>query len=76
MEARDFVIDLQSWGLTQAQIAERTGIPQPTVSKIFRGDVEDVLSRNYRSLQTVHAEELAKRPAADAAAPPQHARQA
>lgn len=68
MEARDFVTDLQSWGLTQAQIAERTGIPQPTVSKIFRGDVEDVLSRNYRSLQTVHAEVLATRKAAEAAA--------
>jgi predicted transcriptional regulator len=62
MEARDFVQDLQNWGLTQAQIAERTGIPQPTISKIARGTVDDVLSRNYRSLQTVHAEEQAKHP--------------
>lgn len=60
MEARDFVLDLRKWGLTQAQISERTGIPQPTISKIERGTVEDVLSRNYRSLQAVHQEEAAK----------------
>jgi predicted transcriptional regulator len=64
MEARDFVVQLQAWGFTQAQIAERTGIPQPTVSKIGRGAVEDVLSRAYRSLQAVHAEEAAKHPPA------------
>lgn len=60
MEARDFVLDLRRWGLTQAQIAERTGIPQPTISKIERGAIEDVLSRNYRSLQSVHAKEAPK----------------
>jgi predicted transcriptional regulator len=60
MEARDYVNDLVKWGLTQAQIAERSGVPQPTISKIARGTVEDVLSRNYRSLQAVHAEEAAK----------------
>jgi predicted transcriptional regulator len=62
MEARDFVTDLQAWGLTQAQIAERSGIPQPTISKIFRGEVDDVLSRNYRSLQAVHTEEARLHP--------------
>jgi predicted transcriptional regulator len=62
MEARDYVLALRRWGMTQAQIADRTGIPQPTISKIERGAVEDVLSRNYRSLQTVHQEEKAKRP--------------
>lgn len=60
MEARDFVLDLQRWGLTQTQIAEKSGIPQPTISKIARGDVEDVLSRNYRSLEAVHREERRK----------------
>lgn len=63
MEARDFVQDLVRCGLTQEQIAERTGIPQPTISKIARGAVNDVLSRNYRSLQAVHREEMDKRPA-------------
>lgn len=61
MEAREFVQDLIRWGLTQDQIAERTGIPQPTISKIARGAVNDVLSRNWRSLQAVHREEQAKR---------------
>lgn len=61
MEARDYVLDLRRWGMTQAQIAERTGIAQPTISKIERGEVDDVLSRNYRSLQVVHQEEASKR---------------
>lgn len=56
MEARDFVEALIGKGLTQSQIAERTGIPQPTISKVARGDVSDVLSRNYRKLQALHDE--------------------
>lgn len=66
MEARDYVLALKGFGLTQTQIAERTGIPQPTISKIERGDVDDVLSRNYRSLQRVHDQEVAARAEADA----------
>lgn len=56
MEARDFIAALVQAGLTQQQIADRTGIPQPTISKVLRGDVADVLSRNYRKLQALHAE--------------------
>lgn len=56
MEARDFIADLVRSGLTQVQIAERTGIPQPTISKVARGDVADVLSRSYRKLQALHSE--------------------
>lgn len=56
MEARDYVVALTEKGLTQAQIAERTGIPQPTISKVFRGAVADVMSRNYRRLQALHME--------------------
>lgn len=56
MEARDFVVALIDAGLTQVQIAERCGIPQPTISKVARGDVKDVLSVNYRRLQSLHAE--------------------
>lgn len=41
---------IRSYGLTQAEVAERTGIPQPTISKIERGAVEDVLSRSYLAL--------------------------
>jgi transcriptional regulator with XRE-family HTH domain len=62
MEAKDYVAAIRAHGLTQAQIAERTGIPQPTISKIERGDVSDVMSRNYRALQALTAE-LAQPPA-------------
>ena len=54
MEARDYLKAIRDKGLTQAQVAEKTGIPQPTISKIERGDVEDVMSRNYRALQALH----------------------
>jgi transcriptional regulator with XRE-family HTH domain len=67
MEARDYVSDLLHRGWTQFQIAQRTGIPQPTISKVVRGATKDVLSQNYRKLQALHAEVLtAKLP--DAAA--------
>ena len=56
MEARDYVSELVQLGWTQARIAERTGIPQPTISKVLRGDVSDVLSRSYRKLQALHSE--------------------
>jgi transcriptional regulator with XRE-family HTH domain len=60
MEALDYVKALLDSGLTQSEIADRTGIPQPTISKIYRGDIADVLSRNYRKLQALHAEVLAQ----------------
>lgn len=56
MEAKDYVEAIRAHGLTQVQIAAKTGIPQPTISKIARGDVADVMSRNYRALQTLHSE--------------------
>lgn len=56
MEARDLVLAIRSFGLTQMQVSERTGIPQPTISKIERGDVDDVMSKNYRSLLALHEE--------------------
>ena len=60
MEAKDYLSVIRERGkLTQAQVAERTGIPQPTISKIERGDVSDVMSRNYRALQDLHDELVA-----------------
>lgn len=61
MEPRDLVAALMQAEMTQAAIAERTGIKQPTISKILRGDVKDVMSRNYRRLLALHAEVLATR---------------
>lgn len=61
MEARDYIAALNSWGLTQEQIAERCETTQATISKVLRGDVKDVLSRNYRKLQALYEEVRADR---------------
>ena len=54
MEAKDYVLALKQKGFTQTQISEASGIPQPTISKIERGEVMDVMSRNYRALQMAY----------------------
>lgn len=54
MEPRDLVLAIKASGLTQKQIEEATGIPQPTVSKIERGEVSDVMSRSYRALLALY----------------------
>ena len=54
MEAKDFLTAIRATGMTQAEVAAETGIPQSTISKIERGEVEDVMSRNYRALQALH----------------------
>lgn len=56
MEAIDLIEALRRAGLTQTEIAERSGVPQPTISKVSRGEVRDVLSRNYRALQRLWQE--------------------
>ncbi len=53
MEAKDYIAAIRTYGLTQVQISQKTGIPQSTISKIERGYVQDVMSRNYRALQTL-----------------------
>jgi predicted transcriptional regulator len=60
MEARDLILALLRFGLNQSAIAEKTGIAQPTISKVARGEVQDVMSRNYRKLLELHAAEAAK----------------
>jgi len=71
MEAKDYVAALVAHGMTQSQIAERTGIQQPTLSKVLRGDVEDVLSRNYRKLQALHSEVIGAKAAPPVKAEPE-----
>lgn len=68
MEPRDYLLAIRAHesNLTQAQIAQRTGIPQPTISKIERGEVEDVMSRSYRALQALY-EELTGAPGSELA---------
>ena len=61
MDPRELVLAIKAKGLTQKQIEEETGIPQPTISKIERGDVADVMSRSYRALLALHIK-LARAP--------------
>jgi transcriptional regulator with XRE-family HTH domain len=64
MEAKDYLQIIRvKHKLTQEQVAARTGIPQPTISKIERGDVSDVMSKTYRALQKLHDELEAPEPA-------------
>lgn len=63
MEAKDYVLALKEKGLTQTQIAVATGIPQPTISKIERGEVTDVMSKSYRALQSLFQKQPKKQKA-------------
>lgn len=49
--AKDLLHAIRAHKLTQATISSKTGIPQPTISKIERGDVKDVMARSYVALQ-------------------------
>ena len=53
-EAKQYLKEIRALGLTQVEIAIQTGIPQPTISKLERGAIADVMSKNYRALQDLH----------------------
>lgn len=55
MEAQKYLISIRSHGLTQAEVSEKTGISQPTISKIERGSVKDVRGTTLLLLQQLHA---------------------
>jgi len=63
MDAKHMVDALIERGWTQKQIEERTGIPQPTISKIARADVNDVMSKTYLALLAVYKKEFGGRKA-------------
>lgn len=65
MEAKDYVLALKAHGMTQIQIEKETGIPQPTISKIERGDVSDVMSKTYRALQAAYNAMVARQKEVD-----------
>ncbi|MDM0006481.1 XRE family transcriptional regulator [Variovorax sp. J22G73] len=58
MKPRELVLALRAMGLTQKQIQQKTGIPQPTVSKIGLGRVNDVMSRHYVALLTAYESQV------------------
>lgn len=57
--AKELLHAIRAHGLTQVDISQQTGIPQPTISKIERGQVGDVMSKSYialkRLLDQLHA---------------------
>lgn len=55
MEAKDLIKALIAAGWTQAEIAERIGIQQPSISKVISGTTADIMSRHYRRLLALHA---------------------
>lgn len=56
MTAHEYLKAIREKGLTQAQIAEKTGIPQGTISKIETGKSEDVLSKTYLLIKALYDE--------------------
>jgi transcriptional regulator with XRE-family HTH domain len=56
MDAKDYLNAIRATGMNQADIAERAGIPQSTISKIERDVVLDVMSKTYCALQALHAQ--------------------
>jgi len=69
MKPVELVQALRAMGLTQKQIQERTGIPQPTVSKIGLGRVRDVMSRHYVALLTAYEQQVKAEASGAAQAP-------
>lgn len=59
MDAKDYLKAIRATGMTQAEVSAKTGIPQPTISKIELGKIADVLSKNYRALQALYREVVA-----------------
>ena len=56
MTAKEYLFAIRERGLTQVQVSARSGIPQPTISKIERGETKDVRSRNFLALQRLYLE--------------------
>jgi transcriptional regulator with XRE-family HTH domain len=56
MQVHELLKEIRNHGLTQVQVAERSGLPQSTISKLERGEVADVMSRSYLSLLALYNE--------------------
>ena len=61
MNTQEIVVELMLHGLTQTQIAEKTGFSQPTISDVANGKVGLVRPSHemMTKLQALHAEVLA-----------------
>ncbi|MGY6129133.1 helix-turn-helix domain-containing protein (plasmid) [Paraburkholderia strydomiana] len=67
MDARQLVVSIRKQGLTQEQIAERTGLSQGAVSHIETGRRKNVFATTKESLEKLHTELVASAAPAEAA---------
>ncbi|MDR8400085.1 helix-turn-helix transcriptional regulator [Paraburkholderia sp. USG1] len=56
MDARQLVVSIRKQGLTQEQIAERTGLSQGAVSHIETGRRKNVFATTKERLEKLHTE--------------------
>lgn len=61
MLPRDYIIALISHGLSQAQIGEKTGLSQTSISRLQRGLRDDMKVSKYELLKALHAKTCGKR---------------
>lgn len=66
-QAKEIVSELLALGMTQDDISMKTGIPQPTISKIVTGRVSDVMSQTYLKLQALLKSQSKRRRKAEVA---------
>jgi len=66
MDARQLVVSIRKQGLSQEQIAARTGLSQGAISHIETGRRKNVFATTKERLQQLHAE-LANAASAEAA---------
>jgi len=58
MNWQKIIDDLVSLGMTQADIAKKIGVSQPTVSNIKSGNIRDLLHSNGCALVRLHKRTL------------------
>lgn len=60
MEAQHYITELIGAKVRQVEIAQAIGLGQSTVSKVYRGQIDDIGSKPYRLLQELHAKRVKK----------------
>lgn len=60
MDWQKIVIDLVSLGMTQAEIAEKIGVSQPTISDLKNGNIKEPLHSKGCALIGLHKRMLSR----------------
>jgi predicted transcriptional regulator len=58
----EMVFALLEVGVTQAEIANAAKVHQTTISKLARGDLQDILSQPYLAIKKLYESKLNKEP--------------